>query len=134
MVAMATEFIITCPDGGRCWHECGRHCWRVHNAEPLSDYGADEWPDHIDDTPRRPDDGVDRAVRTKEDGGPKLYDLEATGAELGAVHRLLEDQIRVLEAWASMRHTTEEEAKALRHDAGLGRSFLKRNFGEDSRC
>ena len=45
---------ITCPDGGRCWHECRRHCWRVHNAGPLSDYGADEWPDHIDDTPHRP--------------------------------------------------------------------------------
>ena len=64
--------------------------------------------------------------------GVKLYDLQATGTELGAVHRILEAQIGVLEAWASMRHTTDEEAKALRHDAGLLRSFVERNYGEES--
>lgn len=122
----------TCPDGGRCWHECDRHCWRVHNTGPLSDYGADDWPLDVDDTPRRPNAGDHQAEHTDADGGAKLYDLQATGAELGAVHRLLANQVDVLEAWASMRHTTDEEAKALRHDAGLLRSFVKRNYGEGS--
>lgn len=124
------EHFVTCPDGGRCWHECRRRCWRVHNTVPLSDYGADDWPLDIDDTPRRPGAGVDRAERSDVGSGVRLYDLQATGAELGAVHRLLAVQIEVLETWASMRHTTEEEAKALRHDAGLVRSFVKRNYEE----
>jgi hypothetical protein len=36
----------TCPDGGRCHHECGlSYCFRVENAGPLSGvYDNDEWP------------------------------------------------------------------------------------------
>lgn len=175
----------TCPDGGRCWHECDRHCWRVHNVGPLSDYGTD-WPLDVDDVPRRPNAGsnrgvlssvqldqiadlldageeafraleritgrpapmsgrsevqdtlramatgtsADRVERITEASGTTFYQLQATGVELGAVHRLLETQIGVLEAWAAMRHTTEEEARALRHDAQLIRSFVKRNYEE----
>ena len=71
------------------------------------------------------------ASQAEQSDAPKLYDLQATGTELGAVHRILEAQIGVLEAWASMRHTTDEEAKALRHDAGLLRSFVERNYEEE---
>lgn len=38
----------TCPDGGRCHHDCddvsGGACWRVFNASPLD---ADAWSDEI---------------------------------------------------------------------------------------
>lgn len=39
---------LGCPDEGTCHHGCETKCWRVTNAEPLSDvYPDDEWPEHI---------------------------------------------------------------------------------------
>jgi hypothetical protein len=38
----------SCPDDGRCWHECVTSCWRVRNAGPFTDhYPGDTWPADI---------------------------------------------------------------------------------------
>jgi hypothetical protein len=39
-----------CPDGGRCWHNCGENCscWRVNHAAPFTgEYPGDDWPDDV---------------------------------------------------------------------------------------
>ncbi|QWY81954.1 hypothetical protein SEA_SICARIUS2_49 [Arthrobacter phage Sicarius2] len=38
----------SCPDDGRCWHECVDRCFRVNNCGPLSGvFDGNEWPDDI---------------------------------------------------------------------------------------
>lgn len=49
LIADEDGWVAACPDDGTCHHECadypGGHCWRVHNAGPLSGvYPDDRWP------------------------------------------------------------------------------------------
>jgi hypothetical protein len=49
---------MTCPDGGRCHHDCTTGCFRVNSAGPLSDiYPNDQWPAEVV-AAHTPTDGV----------------------------------------------------------------------------